>query len=116
MEMDDRREFERIKIPESARIYVRDSAGKKIGVMHTLGRGGMMVDCPRELAIGTRLKLTLADDVEGHSCEVTSIVRYKSDGGYGCEFEKLDVESAVEIGVWMGRFYSYTEQDSKSRR
>ncbi len=114
--MDDRREFERIRIPESAKIFVRDSSGKKIGVMHTLGRGGMMVDCPRDLTIGTRLKLTLADELEGQSCEVTSIVRYKTDEGYGCEFEKLDVESAVEVGVWMGRFYSPGEKESKFRK
>ena len=114
--MDDRREFERIRIPESAKIIVRESGGKKIGLMHTLGRGGMMVDSPKELAIGTRLQLTLADELEGHSCEVTSVVRYKSEEGYGCEFEKLDVESAVEIGVWMGRFYSRGEQESKSKK
>ena len=114
--MDDRREFERIRIPESAKIVVRDSGGKKIGLMHMLGRGGMMVDSPRELAIGMRLHLTLADELEGHSCEVNSIVRYKNEEGYGCEFEKLDVESAVEIGVWMGRFYSHGEQDSKFKK
>lgn len=104
--MHDRRQFERVGIPESARLFVRDGRGKKIGRVLTLGRGGMMVDALRDMPIGDRFVLTLSDEVEGNSCSVAALVRYRSDEGFGCEFERLDVEAAVEIGVWMGRFYS----------
>ena len=106
MAMHDRRQFERIRIPESAKLFVRDAKGKKIGRLHTLGRGGMMVSALRDLPVGEKLTLNVVDEAEGSSCALTVIVRYRSEEGFGCEFERLDVEAAVEIGVWMGRFYS----------
>jgi hypothetical protein len=103
--MHERRQFERIRIPESAKLFVRDGKGKKIGRLLILGRGGMMVSALRELPLGDKLNLTIVDEAEGASCDLAAVVRYRSDEGFGCEFERLDVEAAVEIGVWMGRFY-----------
>jgi hypothetical protein len=37
---------------------------------------------------------------------VHTVVRYFTAQGVACEFEKLDTDAAVDIGVWIGQYYS----------
>ena len=104
--MDERRRFERIIVPDSARLYVLDSEGKKLGRMRMLGRGGMLFECSKEYQAGTKHVFHISDDEEGIVRPVSTVVRYLSNEGLGVEFEKLDTDAAVDIGVWIGKFYA----------
>lgn len=104
--MDDRRRFERVDIPDNARIFVLDSNGSKLGPLRILGRGGMLFLSNRDLTPGSKMTLRISDEVEVLTRDVEATIRYRSPEGIGCEFEKLDADTAVEIGVWIGKFYS----------
>lgn len=103
--MDDRRRFERVTLPDWAKVYVTDAKGKKLGPVRVLARGGMLVetDAMEEL---THHRLTLVDDAEGISREVRAVVRSSSANGVGFEFDGLDADAAVEVGVMIGKYYS----------
>ncbi len=103
--MDERRRFERVEVPGSAHIQILDAGGKKLGRLKMLGRGGMLFECATSYPSGSRQTLYICDDAEGINREVHAIVRYFTSEGLGCEFEKLDIDGAVDIGVWIGRFY-----------
>ncbi len=104
--MDDRRRYERIRIPESARLFVLDANGKRLGRLKNLGRGGMLFDCDAPYTAGTKQTFQISDDVEGIVRPLHTVVRYLSNEGLGVEFEKLDTDAAVDIGVWIGKFYA----------
>ena len=104
--MQDRRKFERVELPDAAKVHVEDAQGKRLGVVRMIGRGGMLVDMPDGLLAGTRQELFIADPSEGIRREVRVVVRYSSPGGVGCEFEDLDPDAAVEVGVIIGKYYS----------
>ncbi len=104
--MDDRRRFERVHIPDNARLSVLDHTGRKLGPVRILGRGGMLFWCSERWPSGTVLNLKLRDEVEDVTRDVSGVVRYSSPEGVGCEFEKLDVEAAIEIGVWIGKYFA----------
>ena len=104
---DERRRFERINIPESARIYVRDANGKRLGVLRILGRGGMLFSCETPYESGSKATFQIVDDAEGITRPVNTIVRYFTPEGIACEFERLDTDAAVDIGVWIGKFCSF---------
>lgn len=78
----------------------------RLGTVRILGRGGMLFSSNRDLPTGSRQTLKISDTIEGIVRDVAAIIRYKSAEGIGCEFEKLDADTAVEIGVWIGKYYS----------
>ncbi len=104
-ENSDRRRFDRAEVPPQARVYALDHAGVKLGAIRQIGRGGLLVDTRKPFAIGTKLTLKISDEREGILREVQAVVRYLSEEGLGCEFERLDADAAVEVGVLLGRFY-----------
>ena len=63
--MDERRRFERVDIPDSAKLWVLDSKGHKLGKLKILGRGGMLFACQTPFASGSKQVFNIADDVEG---------------------------------------------------
>ncbi len=103
--MDERRRFERITVPESARLQVLDSGGKKLGRLKILGRGGMYFSCKKRFESGSKHVFQISDEVDGIVRPVSAVVRYHRADGVGCEFEKLDTDAAVEVGVWIGRLH-----------
>ena len=105
--MDDRRKFERINIPASARIHVQTGAGKALGPVTVLGRGGLMVETPESFELGKKMELRIVDEAEGIHRKVTAIPRYRQGTGVGFEFYHLDADAAVEIGVMIGKYYSH---------
>ena len=104
--MQDRRKFERVELPDSARVHVEDAQGKRLGTVKLIGRGGMLVDIAEGLAAGSRHEMYIVDPSEGIRREVQIVVRYSAPGGVGCEFEDLNPDAAVEVGVIIGKYYS----------
>ncbi len=104
--MEERRKFERVQIPETAKVYAEDVDGKRLGMVVMIGRGGMLLSIPQGLPAGSRRTMYVVDDSEGIRREVHVVVRYSMPDGVGCEFESLDPEAAVEVGVIIGKYYS----------
>ncbi|HWR35524.1 MAG TPA: PilZ domain-containing protein [Clostridia bacterium] len=102
----DRRKFERVTLPESAKVFAEDERGNSLGPVRILGRGGMLVDTRAALASGSHGAFYIVDDSEAIRREVHAVVRYVVSDGIGLEFEDLDPDAAVEIGVIIGKHYS----------
>jgi hypothetical protein len=108
MNMDDRRKFERITLPESTKVFAHDAHGERLGRIRVIGRGGLLVETRQALQPGSRHELVLVDDTEGIKRPVPAVARYISPQGVGFEFESLEPDAAVEIGVIIGKYYSAT--------
>jgi PilZ domain len=100
-----RRKFERVDVDYSSQVYVTDDKGKRAGIVRQIGRGGFMVEPEREFKDGKKYKLTIVDRSENIKLQVKAIVRYSDLRRVGFEFEDLSVESAVEIGILIGKYY-----------
>ena len=101
--MQDKRKYERVNIPEAAQIYATDEKGARLGQVRVLGLGGVLIDTQRKFTQGEKLTLQLVDDSEGIQRQVKVQVLYTLPIGVGFEFQKLDEQSAVEIGVIIGK-------------
>ena len=100
--MSERRKFERITIPESAGIHL--SRGKKlVGAVTMLGHGGLLVQTGQAFKKGQKLTVVLSDRRKTVSRRIPTVVRYARNGEAGFEFVKLDAETAIDIGVLIGR-------------
>lgn len=108
MNMDDRRKFERITLPDSTKVFAHDARGERLGRIRVIGRGGLMVETRQAFAPGSHHELVLVDDTEGIKRPVPAVVRYVTPQGIGFEFESLEPDAAVEIGVIIGKYYSAT--------
>jgi len=104
--MENRRNYERVQIPESAGIYAIDDGGKRIGAVRELGLGGMLVDTKLACQEGDMLSLVLVDDSEGIRRHVKTVSCYKATGGVGFHFHTLEPQAAVEVGVIIGKHQS----------
>jgi hypothetical protein len=108
--MDERRKFERIHIPNSAKIRLETVSAKAIGPVRMLGRGGFMVDTQESFELGKKMDVVIVDEAEGIHRKVSAVPRYRQGQGLGFEFHHLDADAAVEIGVMIGRYYSHAER------
>lgn len=108
MHMDDRRKYERIMLPDSTRVFVHDSEGDRLGRIRIIGRGGVLVETRQSITPGSHIELVLVDDTEGIKRPVPAVARYTTPQGVGFEFETLEPDAAVEIGVIIGKYYSAT--------
>jgi PilZ domain len=104
--MQDRRKFERVELPDTAKVHVEDAHGKRLGAVKMIGRGGMLVAIAEGLTSGSRHDMYIVDPSEGIRREVQVLVRYSMPNGVGCEFEDLNPDAAVEVGVIIGKYYS----------
>src|SRR4051812_48387225 len=102
----ERRNFERVKIPEAAGVYVASAQGKRVGNVVMLGRGGLMLSTEHKFDKGHAGNFILIDDTNGIRTPFRATVRYKNPEGVGFEFDKLPTEAAVEVGVVIGKHYS----------
>lgn len=102
----ERRRFERVDVPSAADLHVTDHRGKRLGAVRQLGRGGCALEPVASLKVKKRLKVVLVCEREGISRALDALVRYKGSDGTGLEFENLDADSAVDIGILIGRFYA----------
>ena len=106
--MDDRRKFERVNLPTTSKAYVTSAEGKRLGNLSVLGRGGFQIDLRDNSAYasGTSHDVVIVDESEGIRREVTGLVRMSNPGAVGFEFQNLNPDAAVEVGVIIGKYYS----------
>jgi hypothetical protein len=100
-----RRKFERVDVDYSSQVYITDDKGKRAGILRQIGRGGFMVEPEKEFKDGKKYKLTIVDRSENIKLNVKAIVRYSDMRRVGFEFDDLSVDSAVEIGILIGKYY-----------
>ena len=111
--MSERRKFERVTIPESAGIQV--SRGKqKVGAVCMLGHGGLLVQTGQKFKKGQKLTVVLSDQAKTVSRRIPAVVRYARNGETGFEFVKLDAETAIDIGVLIGRALPLKKKAAKA--
>ncbi|ABF42447.1 type IV pilus assembly PilZ [Candidatus Koribacter versatilis Ellin345] len=108
MNMDDRRKFERIALPDSTKVFAHDKQGERLGRVRVIGRGGLLIETRQAFDPGSHHELVLVDDTEGIKRPVPAVARYITPQGIGFEFETLEPDAAVEIGVIIGKYYSAT--------
>jgi hypothetical protein len=104
--MQERRKFERLHIPASAAAYVSSPNGQKLGRLSILGRGGFQVDTDQQFKIGDSHKFNIVDESQGINRQVTAVARNTPPGAVGFEFQELDVDTALEVGVLIGKYHS----------
>src|SRR5262249_4961305 len=100
-----RRRFERVEVTFSAQVHVTDEKGKRAGVLRQIGRGGFMLEPERDFKEGKRYKFVIVDRSENIKLAVKALCRYGDLRRAGFEFEGLDVDSAVEVGILIGKYY-----------
>ena len=103
---ENRRKYERVKIPESAGIYATTDRGKRVGAVRELGLGGMLVDTTLTCHEGDMLSLVLVDESEGIRRHVKTVSCYQVPDGVGFHFHTLEPQAAVEVGVIIGKHRS----------
>jgi hypothetical protein len=99
------RRYERVKIGKHADVFAVDEQGKRLGAICVLGQGGLMISTSAPYQIGDRHKITVIDEAEEISRELSLVVRNVEDGKVGFSFETLDRDAAVEIGIIIGKYY-----------
>ncbi len=102
----ERRKFERVAIPASSKAFVADKNGKRIGPLSVLGRGGFQVETTDRYKAGEAYNFEIVDESEGIRREVWAIPRMVTPSAIGFEFENLEADAAVEVGVIIGKYYS----------
>ena len=101
-----RRKHERVDITREAQVLVLDAAGGKTGVLRQLGRGGFMMEPEKSYSKdGATHQLTIHEPDEEIHVEVNARVLYADSRYVGFEFVDLDPDSAVEIGIIIGKHY-----------
>jgi hypothetical protein len=103
----ERRRHERIDVSYTSQVHVTDEKGKRVGVLRQLARGGFMMEpeTEKEFKEGKKHKLILVDRSENIRLLVKVVVRYADIRRAGFEFEGLDINSAIEIGILIGKYY-----------
>jgi hypothetical protein len=103
---DERRKHERIGVPQNA-VIAQDKKGKLLGMVRQLGRGGMLIEGdPSAMKKGKKYTVTIVDDTERIKRKLELVVRYTDERHVGCEFQQLNVDAAVELGILIGKYYS----------
>jgi|SRR5579859_1342421 len=102
---EERRRYERVAVSYTSQVYVTDDKGKRVGVLRQLSRGGFMMEPEKEFKEGKKHKLMLVDRSENIRLAVKVVVRHADIRRAGFEFDGLDIESAVEIGALIGKYY-----------
>ncbi len=101
--MEDKRKYERVNISEAAGIYATEEKGARLGPIRILGLGGVLVDTKRKFNKGEKTTLAIVDESEGINRKLRVQALYTLPEGVGFQFEKLDEQSAVEMGVIIGK-------------
>lgn len=103
----EKRKYERITLPPTAQAYLEDPTGKRLGMLRMIGQGGLFCECdPQFYRPGQVVLLRIVDPAEGIERNVNCVVRYTEDRGVGFAFDDLGPDSAVEIGVIIGKYYA----------
>lgn len=103
--LDNRRKYERVEVTYTSQVHVTDDKGKRVGVLRQIARGGFMIEPEKEFKEGKKYKLIIVDRSENIKLNVKGVCRYADIRRVGFEFEGLDIDSAVEIGILIGKYY-----------
>ncbi len=102
----ERRKFERIDIAFSKQVLVFDGKGKKVGTLRQLGRGGFMMQPEKLYPRDSKVHVFVIHEQEEEiQVRINAKVRYSDPRTTGFEFVDLDAESAVEVGIIIGKYY-----------
>lgn len=102
----ERRRFERVDVAFAAGVQVTDRKGKIMGVLRQLGRGGFMLEPDKPVKPGKKYDLLIVDKSENVRRAVSAVARYADARFAGFEFQNLDVDAAVDIGILIGKYYA----------
>ena len=101
----ERRRFERVEIGHAAKVRVTDTKGQLLGTLKQIGRGGIAIEPEKPFKKDKKLKVVISDDSEKIRFQVNTVVRYASPRQVGLEFRDLDADSAVYVGILIGKYY-----------
>jgi hypothetical protein len=102
----ERRYFDRIVIPATANLFLEDGDGNRLGRIRMLGRGGFLLETSRRFPSTETLAYAIVGESDGIRRQIHAVQRYTSpDGDVGFEFQALEPDAAVEIGVLIGKYF-----------
>jgi hypothetical protein len=102
--MDNRRKYERVRLPETAQTYVLGSDGERLGLVRVLGAGGLFVETERRFPEFTSHRISLVDEGAAIHRRIIAVARRAAPDGVGFEFLTPDIDLAFEIGIIVGRY------------
>jgi hypothetical protein len=100
------RRFERVRLPEAARVTLLNEEGNLLGRVRMIAAGGLLLETEAQFVLDSPHKVTLVDEQLGIRRDLTLVCRYQNQEGAGFEFRALDVDAAVEIGIIIGSYYA----------
>jgi PilZ domain len=107
---EEKRRFERIDIAPEAQIMVLDPKGRKAGLLRQLARGGFAMEPEKPYAKDNKVhEFTIHEPAEDIRVNVSARVRFADASLVGFEFIDLTPDSAVEIGVIIGKYYEHNK-------
>jgi len=107
---EEKRRFERIDIRAEAQIVVLDKKGRKAGILRQLARGGFAMEPDKSYVRDSKVhEFTIHEPGEDIRVEVSARVRFAESGLVGFEFVDLTADSAVEVGVIIGKYYEHSK-------
>jgi PilZ domain len=107
---EERRRFERVDITHQAQVLVLDNKGQQAGVLRQLARGGFMMEPEKRYTDdGVLYSFTIHEPTEDIRVPVNARLRFSDQQYVGFEFADLDPESAVAIGMIIGKYYEHTK-------
>ena len=107
---EEKRRFERIEIAPEAEIMVLDSKGRKAGVLRQLARGGFAMEPEKSYAKDSKVyEFTIHEPAEDIRVDVNARVRFSEETLVGFEFVDLTPDSAVDVGVIIGKYYEQSK-------
>lgn len=108
---EEKRRFERIEIRAEAQIVVLDKKGRKAGILRQLARGGFAMEPDKSYVRDGKVhEFTIHEPAEDIRVDVSARVRFAEAGLVGFEFVDLTPDSAVEVGVIIGKYYEHSKE------
>src|SRR6185503_10642437 len=106
---EEKRRFERIDIRAEAQIVVLDKKGRKAGILRQLARGGFAMEADKPYARDSKVyEFTIHEPTEDIRADINARVRFSEPNLVGFEFVDLTPDSAVEVGVIIGKYYDHS--------
>jgi PilZ domain-containing protein len=107
---EEKRRFERIDIAPEAQVMVLDQKGRKAGVLRQLARGGFAMEPEKSYLKDNKVyEFTIHEPTEDIRVDVSARVRFAEPNLVGFEFIDLTPDSAVEVGVIIGKYYEHNK-------
>ena len=107
---EEKRRFERIDIRTEAQIEVLDKKGRRVGVLRQLARGGFSIEPDKSYSRDNKVhEFIIHEPEEDIRVEINARVRFSEPELIGFEFVDLTPDSAVEVGVIIGKYYEHSK-------